>query len=398
MSIHVTQEHLSQARTLVEECHSHGGQASVDINRFWEDDHKANADSWSQNCPQVPLGIRMSTECIFHELGVTEDQYRMTHDDEYRIALARRYNDKAEKIVGRRLLDEHTSHSDLRWPEIKGLHDIFEAENRWHGESYWLTQSASTPADLAALLDRVEQRLENLRVFILPQDWDQAKARITGLGGKVPRYRGQRGPITFAMSIYGVENLIFLILDKPDLAARLRDLILRAILERARILDEEAGYTAEDAPHGFYWFDDSCAMLTADMYEFFGYPILQKVFGRYSPNPDDCRGQHSDSDMGHLLPVLGKLNLTTVNFGPNLKLSDIREQLPNAVIYGQLAPFTFSRNEEVNIVAEFLRDFEMARDHRGLVFTTAGSINNGSRLTGMRLIMAAIQQYGRYER
>ena len=31
-----------------------------------------------------------------------------------------------------------------------------------------------------------------------------------------------------------------------------------------------------------------------------------------------------------------------------------------------------------------------------LVFATAGSINNGSRLTGMRLIMAAIQRYGRY--
>ena len=54
--------------------------------------------------------------------------------------------------------------------------------------------------------------------------------------------------------------------------------------------------------------------------------------------------------------------------------------------------------EEVNIVAEFLRDFEMAREKRGLVFATAGSINDGSRLTGMRLIMAAIQEYGRYDR
>ena len=60
-------------------------------------------------------------------------------------------------------------------------------------------------------------------------------------------------------------------------------------------------------------------------------------------------------------------------------------------------PFTFSRNEEVNIVAEFLRDFEMTRETRGLSFTTAGSINNGSRLTGMRLIMAAIQRHGRYD-
>jgi len=49
------------------------------------------------------------------------------------------------------------------------------------------------------------------------------------------------------------------------------------------------------------------------------------------------------------------------------------------------------------MVAEFLRDFDQAKAKRGLYFTTAGSINNGSRLTGMRLLMAAIQRYGRYQ-
>jgi hypothetical protein len=39
----------------------------------------------------------------------------------------------------------------------------------------------------------------------------------------------------------------------------------------------------------------------------------------------------------------------------------------------------------------------MAREQRGLRFATAGSISNGSRLTGMRLIMAAIQHFGRYD-
>lgn len=80
-----------------------------------------------------------------------------------------------------------------------------------------------------------------------------------------------------------------------------------------------------------------------------------------------------------------------------MTVSEIREHMPNAVIDGQLAPFTFSRNEEENIIAEFLRDFDQAREKRGLRFSTAGSINNGSRLTGTRLIMSAIQHYGRYE-
>jgi uroporphyrinogen decarboxylase len=85
--------------------------------------------------------------------------------------------------------------------------------------------------------------------------------------------------------------------------------------------------------------------------------------------------------------------MTHVNFGPKLLVRDIRRHCPKAEILGQLAPFTFSRNEAVGMVAEFLRDREQAREQRGLKFGTAGSINNGSRLTGMRLIMAAIQKY-----
>ena len=38
----------------------------------------------------------------------------------------------------------------------------------------------------------------------------------------------------------------------------------------------------------------------------------------------------------------------------------------------------------------------VTRASRSLVFNTTGSINNGSRLTGLRLIMSAIQHYGRY--
>jgi uroporphyrinogen decarboxylase len=75
----------------------------------------------------------------------------------------------------------------------------------------------------------------------------------------------------------------------------------------------------------------------------------------------------------------------------------IRRHCPGAVIMGELAPFTFSRNDEEGIVSEFLRDYDLIGDTRGLLFTTAGGINNGSRLTGMRLIMSAIQHFGRYD-
>lgn len=387
-----------RAERLVEKMKANGGLAPVDVARFWEDQAVAAADPFGADIPQVPLGMQMSRECIFAELGIEEDWHRLTHDPEWVAGMAKRYNDLAEPIVGKRVLSESVPDRAKQYPGVKGLHDVFEAENVWHGQSYWLQQSARDESELEALLDRVEARLDgDYRGFLLPENWEAEKARLTAMEVRPPLYRGQRGPITFAASVFGPENLIFLIHDNEPLAVRFRDLILRAMLERARILDEEAGYTPETAPRGFAFCDDNCCLLTPAMYELFGYPILKGLFDRYSPDPNDRRFQHSDSDMAHLLPILGRLKLTGTNFGPTVTVAEIREHLPDAVIGGQLAPFTLSRNEEVNIVREFLRDFEQAREKRGLVFATAGSINNGTRLTAMRLLMAAIQEYGRYD-
>ncbi len=367
----------------------------VDLDRFWADQEVALADPFGAHIPQVPLGIMMSGECVFDELGIEEDAWRYSHDEPWRLALNEAYNDRAERIVGRRLLSEEPSGPARRWPVVKGLHDVFEARQQWHAGSWWLRPSAGTEHELRALLDRVEER--DVRSFILPGNWGEEKERLTALGCAPPLYRAQRGPVTFAASIYGVENLLFLIMDSPDLALRLRDAILRAMLEIGRVLDEEAGYTPQEAPRGFSFADDNCCLLNPEMYELFAYPILKDIFDRYSPSPADRRGQHSDSDMAHIVPLLGKLGLTWTNFGPNVTVDHIRRHLPRAVIHGQLAPFTFSRNDEGGIVAQFRRDFAQAREKRGLVFATAGSINNGSRLTGMRLIMSTIQREGRYD-
>ena len=397
MSYHLQSHHLRAAEKLVAQAHAHGGLAPLDIKKFWEDDAAAHRDYFGKDCPQVPLGINMAQDCVFTELGVAPDWYRMVHDEAYQLPLNKRYNDRAEQIVGRRLLNETPANPAHRWPGIKQLHDIFEAQNVWNVDSYWLMESAHNADELQALLDRVEKRLENLRDFLLPADWEADKKRLLAAGAKPPLMRGIRGPVTFATSVFGAENLIYLILDQPELAGRFRDLILRTILERARILDEEAGWNPQGTDGRGFWFnDDNCQLLTAEMYEFFGFPILQAIFDKYAPRPTDTRYQHSDSDMAHLLPVLARLNFHMVNFGPKLTVAEIHKHMPRTVVQGQLAPFTFSRNEEVNIVAEFLRDFEMAREHKGLLFATAGSIHDGSRLTALRLIMAAIQQLGRY--
>jgi len=400
MSFHLSAEHIAVAEKFVRKVRSAGGLAPLDIERFWADDAAAHKDPFGPGIPQVPFGAQCWDECIFDELGIPEDRRRFESDPQWVRQAAKAYNDKAERIVGRRLLSERPPATDADpagIAPIKGLHDIFEMPNVWTSgsQSYWLMESATSEDELKALLDRVDER--DIRSFILPENWNEVKARLRPAGNFPPAYRAQRGPVTFSTSMYGANRLVLLIHDNPDLAARLRDTIIRVMIELAEVLDAEAGRTGPAEPRGWYWLDDNCCLLNPEMYEFYGYPIVQALFDRFAPGPADRRGQHSDSDMAHLLGILARCNLHDCNFGPTLTVEQIREHMPDTAIYGQLAPFTYSRNEEVNMVAELLRDFEMARESRGLVFATAGSVNNGSRLTGMRLLMSAIQEFCRYD-
>ena len=369
----------------------------VDLEAFWADDalaHKENC--FSKSAPQVALGIRMSDECVFSELQEAGEPWGYT-PRERRIELNRRYNDLAEKIVGRRLLSEEFPVREECFPGIRQIGEVFGGKYIFDGKTTWLEGSCRTPQELEKMLDRVDAM--DLRSFILPPNWEQEKKRIYEQCGKRPSvFRGIRGPVTLATSVYGTENMLFLYYDAPELFTRFRDSILWVVQGYIRIMDEEAGYTPETAPHGFSFNDDNCCLFTPEMYEAFGYPILSAIFAQCSPDPEDVRYQHSDSAMGHLLPILARLHLTGCNFGPTLTVRQIREQMPKTRIDGQLAPFTFMSNDEDAIIAEVKRDCEMAKegDARGLNLTTAGSINDGSLLTSMRAVMYAIQTYGRY--
>ena len=199
--------------------------------------------------------------------------------------------------------------------------------------------------------------------------------------------------MTLATSIYGVENLIYLLIDAPQLALRFRDVIKEAALKYYRLCRRVSD--PQRMTPGFSFRDDNCQMLTPDMYEQFGLPILQAIFAEFAPGPNDRRYQHSDSDMGHLLDPLARANLNAVNFGPRVRFAQIRRHLPRAIVHGTLAPFTFMRNDEAAIIAEVRRDMDEARPTLGLIIDTAGSINDGSLLSSMRTVMWTIQSYGR---
>lgn len=369
----------------------------LDIEQFWKDDALAHqANCFSPAARQAALGIRMSNECVYAELG--EDGHPWDPIDPIRQAeMNKRYNDKAERIVGRRLLPETFDPPEVCFPYVKRIGEIFGSRYEYVNHSEWLHRCAEEPEDVEAMLDRVDKL--DIRSFMLPENWEQEKKRIFELTGRRPSpMRHIRGPVTLACSLIGEENFIYMMVDEPELCQRLSQTIARVIIEMGDIMDEEAGVRPEErGKYGFSFADDNCCLLTPEMYEAFGYPILRDVFAHFAPGENDSRYQHSDSAMGHLLPILGRLGLTGVNFGPTVLVPEIRKHLPKARIDGCLAPFTFMRNDEAEIIAQVKRDCEAARAAgRGLNVATAGSINNGSSLESMRLVMAVIQNYGRY--
>ncbi|MDR0248714.1 MAG: hypothetical protein LBI44_03510 [Oscillospiraceae bacterium] len=369
---------------------------NVRLDEFWEKDATAHEDNcFSPAARQVALGVLMSHECLFAELGEEGNPWGVTPPERLN-ELSRRYNDKAERIVGRRLLDENLPPAAEVFPEIRGIGEVFGGKYEYNGVSTWLLEGMHTPRELEAQLDKIDKM--DLREFILPPNWESEKKRLfESCGKRPPCWRAMRGPVTLAGSVYGIENLIYLILDEPELAERFSDTIASVIRGYIDIMDAEAGVTEADRPHTFSFSDDECCMLNPEMYEAFGYPVLKKTFDYICPNPGDYRYQHSDSAMGHLLPILARLNLTACNFGPTLTVEEIRAHMPRTRIDGQLSPMTFMNNDEDAIIAEVRRDCEAARrTGRGLHLSTAGSINNGSLLTSMRAVMFGIQEYGQY--
>jgi len=87
-----------------------------------------------------------------------------------------------------------------------------------------------------------------------------------------------------------------------------------------------------------------------------------------------------------------------MNFEPTVLVDEIRKYMPDTRIDGCLAPFTFMSNDINKIKDEVKRDCQMIKETgtKGLNIYTAGSINNGSTLINMKVVMEAILEFGRY--
>lgn len=355
--------------------------AKLDVDAFWVENAKCLDMPFSTQKPRAPLTLGLDDHWLLDEIRVPST-VRYYRDAEYRAEINRQGNQRCQQEIGFRPFSETVAPpGPRRIEEVMGCRtEILE------GGTPWLEAGYSTPDELRAALKEIEHL-----------DEKEILARALEGGRVLPESREERvvwsrGPATIATSVLGTERFLTWLFDEPDLLHHFFAVLEKSLVQYHRATADAQGATLR----GMAWLDDNCALLSPQLYEEFCFPCLKAVTEAFAQNPEDIRFQHSDSAMGHLLPILARLNLHGVNFGPTVDAASIRAAMPQTVVHGQVAPFTLRNGACQDVRREVRRDFAAAGLEGGIVVTTAGSVPAGTSFESMRGLMIAVQEECRY--
>jgi uroporphyrinogen decarboxylase len=361
----------------------------LDAKAFWAENEQCTGKAFRTDKPRAPLGMPVDDHWLLEEMQVPST-LRYYRDAEYRATVNRQCNDRCEESIGRRPFNESVQPKGiLRIEEVFGSR--FELTE---GGTPWLepgVESVEDLRDLCARLEKLDDR--GLRDLMFSTGGTIAPQPLNPDGTPKVRGAGSRGPATIGTSVCGTMNLMYWLVDAPAEIGRFYELLGDVLVRYQRIVEREANVTFR----GYGWLDDNCCLFSPDLYDTFCYPVMKKVFDAFSPEPQDNRYQHSDSEMRHLLPILARLNFHGVNLGPTIPAEVIRAAMPRTEIHGQIAPMTLRNGTFEEVVAEVKRDFAAVGGDGGLFVTSAGSVSAGTTLERLREWMWAVQRYMRYD-
>ena len=354
-----------------------------DLERFWRENDLSRNKPFRTDKPRAPIEVSIDDHWLLHEMQLPST-VRYFADPEYRATQNRACNDRCEEALGRRFFSENV---DL--PSILRIEEVMGSRRKLvEGGTPWLEPGIATIEEVRAKLDEIERWSDR-----------DLRDRMFSTGGKTaprggrPRVTpGSRGSATQATSILGTMNTLYWVNDYPADMERFFTAWADVVTRYHRILEAETGVVYR----GYSWLDDNCALFSPELYERFCLPAVRQIMDEFAPDPADHRFHHSDSAMGHLLPLMSALGYHGVNLGPTVSCSLIRRRLPRAVIHGCVAPNTLRDRGLDGVVEEVKRDFAAVGANGGLVVTTCGSVSAGTTLESIRGFMWAVQEHCRY--
>jgi len=358
----------------------------LDLNTFWQ-----NNDEAAKQAPgkrrRIPIAFSVDDHYLIETL-VIPSTLRFYKDFTYRMQEHRRMNDAMEAMLGRRFFAEETDEAPepVRFEVLMGAHwDLRE------GGTPWLESSVSDEHDLDRIIENA-QKLD-MRKDAFPEGWSEKRRTYEASSGKRLKLGGgwARGPATMATSILGSTNTCLFMMDQPERMDAFFDVLGRKQLEWHLALME-----ATDNLHfdGYALADDNCCLFPPRQYERFCAPVLDRLFRTLAPEPAHRRYQHSDSAMGHLMPILRELGVNAVNLGPSIHPLEIRRAMPEAEIHGQLPPMTLRNGSPDEIVSAVRRDLDAVGHDGRMVACTAGSMAGGTPMENLLLYMWAVDRFG----
>jgi uroporphyrinogen decarboxylase len=359
-----------------------------DLKKFWQENDEC-LKSFDTGRPRIPIYYWLDDHFLLEEMKLPST-VRYYEDFEYRKGLHRIINDRLEAVVGRRFYSEDEAEEPVpnRFEVIMGAF--------WKlikGGTPWLETNVVSIEDVKKLNNK--NSTLDMKKEAFPENWREKKSIFEKTTGKKLLLGGNfsRGPATMATSILGTTNTCMFILTDPDVMAEFFAILAEKLVEYQCVLMADTGNTIKE---GYQENDDNCFLFSPELYEMFCAPVLEKIFSEFAPLPSHRRYQHSDSAMGHLMPILKDLGVNWVNFGPTLHPLEIRKAMGDAVIYGQMPPFTLRNGTREEIIAMVKRDFDTVGKDGRLIECTAGSVAGGTPLENIRTYMWAVQEFGKF--
>jgi uroporphyrinogen decarboxylase len=356
----------------------------LDLAAFWAENEQCLG--FTTDKPRCAVSFSPDDHWIFEFMAVPST-IRYYKDKAYRDELHREVNRVTQEYVGRTFFSEDTfEHSPKRIENLFGSEFLY-----LEASTPWLSHVTEDPNEFARILDRAEQI--DMASWALPDpfvaEWEarkQAGRPLPKLGG------GSRGPATIMTQVLNPQVAIFWMIDYPELMARFRDILAQKMIELNQVLRAFSGNTEE----GWSILDDNSALFNRSLYRTFCVPVLQRVMDVLAP-AGARRYQHSDSAMGHLIEEQYALGIREVNYGPDVDAALIRQKMPDAMIHGQMPPFTLRNGSPEEIRDRMVEDFRKAGQSGGMIATTAGSLAAGTGVGRMRWFMQIVQDHCRYD-
>lgn len=245
-----------------------------------------------------------------------------------------------------------------------------------------------SPEGVAALAARMDAA-DPLSLGLVPRmlEW---RGRLKAESGKT-HFAGvtTKGPGSMCGQICGMTNFLMWLAANPAEMKALIDLQVRTTIRYIRAMRRATGARVPYLALA----DDLSGMVSEKMYREFFYPAHKKIFEELAPWPQ-LRYFHNDARAGHILHHVRKLRPGAVNFDAKVTVRQIRERIPDAVIFGHIPPIEVLLNgtpEQVRQTA--LANVAHARADRGrIVLTTAGSINPGTPFDNLRALIQASRE------